>query len=256
MKKIDSVAAFRALRSGLNGQSVGFVPTMGALHIGHASLIDESVRCSDVTVLSIYINPTQFDNANDLAKYPETLAEDLELAEKLGVDYVFMPTYQQMYPDNFSYQVEETKLSHQLCGAHREGHFTGVLTVVMKLLNIVKPDRAYFGEKDYQQFELIKGMVEALFVDVEIVGCPTVRENDGLAFSSRNLNLNVNERKLAPKLHAALVSGLSDEEVTLELNQLGFVVDYIETISGRRFAAAQLGKVRLIDNVLRGEHEQ
>ena len=157
MKKIDSVAAFRALRSALNGQSVGFVPTMGALHIGHASLIDDSVRCNDITALSIYINPTQFDNANDLAKYPETLAEDLELAEKLGVDYVFMPTYQQMYPDNFSYQVEETKLSHQLCGAHREGHFTGVLTVVMKLLNIVKPDRAYFGEKDYQQFELIKG---------------------------------------------------------------------------------------------------
>ena len=253
MRVIESVADFQSLRSGFGSHTVGFVPTMGALHIGHASLIENSVASCDITVLSIYVNPTQFDNADDLDKYPEILEQDLALAEKLGVDYVLLPDYEQMYPDGFKYQLEETAFSRQLCGAHRDGHFTGVLTVVMKLLNIIRPQCAYFGQKDYQQFELIKGMVEAFFLDIEIIGCTTVREGDGLAFSSRNLNLDESSRRLAPKLHEAISSSASDTELISRLNGLGFDVDYIKTIDGRRFAAARLGQVRLIDNVFLGE---
>ncbi len=248
MKIIKSISDFREQRRELQG-SIGFVPTMGALHTGHAALIERSVRECDLTVISIYVNATQFDNASDLEKYPDTLDGDLKLAEELGVDFVFMPDYQQMYPDEFRYQLHETEFSKQLCGAHRDGHFTGVLTVVMKLLNIVRPNYSYFGEKDFQQYRLIRGMVEAFFMDVEIVGCETVRESDGLALSSRNLNLDKESRELAPKLHEALVKDVPDVEVAGQLDTLGFDVDYIQTLEGRRYAAASLGSVRLIDNV-------
>ncbi|HJP50284.1 MAG TPA: pantoate--beta-alanine ligase, partial [Pseudomonadales bacterium] len=171
-------------------------------------------------------------------------------------EIVLMPDYEQMYPDGFRYQVEETQFSHRLCGAHRTGHFTGVLTVVMKLLNIVRPQRAYFGEKDFQQYKLIESMADAFFLDVEIVACQTVREEDGLAFSSRNLNLDNSERKLAPRLYEALVADVPDEDVCSRLTDSGFDVDYIETYDGRRFGAAKLGKVRLIDNVSIAEVSQ
>ncbi|HJL61896.1 MAG TPA: pantoate--beta-alanine ligase, partial [Pseudomonadales bacterium] len=225
-------------------------------HIGHAALIERSVAECDVTVLSIYLNPTQFDNIADLEKYPATVEADLELAKNLGVEIVLMPDYEQMYPDGFRYQVEETQFSHRLCGAHRTGHFTGVLTVVMKLLNIVRPQRAYFGEKDFQQYKLIESMADAFFLGVEIVACQTVREEDGLAFSSRNLNLDNSERKLAPRLYEALVADVPDEDVCSRLTDSGFDVDYIETYDGRRFGAAKLGKVRLIDNVSIAEVSQ
>ena len=176
MKIIDSVNAYREMRKEFEGKKIGFVPTMGALHIGRAALIERSVAECDVTVLSIYLNPTQFDNIADLEKYPATVEADLELAKNLGIEIVLMPDYEQMYPDGFRYQVEETQFSHRLCGAHRTGHFTGVLTVVMKLLNIVRPQRAYFGEKDFQQYKLIESMADAFFLDVEIVACQTVRE--------------------------------------------------------------------------------
>jgi pantoate--beta-alanine ligase len=250
MKRVESIASFREYRREFENKSVGFVPTMGALHIGHASLIERSVAECDITVLSIFLNPTQFDNSVDLGKYPATLEDDLQLATQLGVDLVLLPDYDQVYPDAFKYQIEESGFSGQLCGAHRNGHFTGVLTIVMKLLNIVKPQRAYFGKKDYQQCQLIRGMVEAFFMEVEIIHCDTVRETDGLAFSSRNRNLDERSRRLAPELYKALALDMTDAEVGSKLDAFGFAVDYIETIDGRRYGAASLGRVRLIDNIL------
>ncbi len=236
-------------RKSLTGKSTGFVPTMGALHEGHFSLIRKSIAENDITVVSIFVNPTQFDSKEDLKKYPDLLERDKSLLSKLGVDYLFNPDYDYIYPDDFKYRINETDLSKKLCGAHRPGHFTGVLTVVMKLFNIVKPDRAYFGEKDFQQFQLIKGMTEAFFMDVEIIPCPVVREKNGLAISSRNIRLNGNGKKLAPKLNEILNSNLTDADAVSELNRLGFKTDYVETINNRRFGAAYLNNVRLIDNV-------
>lgn len=253
MQVIHTVDAFRATRCTLEGKRVGFVPTMGALHAGHASLIERSVAECDVTVVSVYVNPTQFDNADDLANYPATLDSDVALAEKLGASVVFAPGYQEMYPDGYRYRIEEDALSSELCGAHRPGHFTGVLTVVMKLLGIVRPDRAYFGEKDYQQYLLIRDMVRAFFLDVEIVPCRIVREADGLALSSRNVNLDRESRRKAPRIHALIESEASDDVVATTLADEGFDVDYVTTKYGRRFVAARVGAgkhaVRLIDNV-------
>ncbi len=254
MKIIKSIAEYQALRDEINQVSSGFVPTMGALHKGHESLVKKSVEECDVTVVSIYVNPTQFNNAKDLQNYPDTLEKDIQILETLGVDYLFLPSYDEIYPDNFRYKVEENELSRHLCGAHREGHFTGVLTIVMKLLNIVKPDIAYFGEKDYQQYKLIKEMADAFFMDVSIVSCPTIRERDGLALSSRNQNLDACSRRKAPLLHELLTSNRSDCQVRARLRNAGFEVDYIATKNGRRFVAALLGdegkQVRLIDNVV------
>jgi len=251
MKVFDSVSDYINSRSGIEGP-IGFVPTMGALHSGHESLIVRSVEENQTTVASIYVNPTQFDNENDLAVYPETLAQDQEILEALGVDVLVLPTYDQIYGDSFRYQVSENLFSKELCGAHRDGHFTGVLTVVMKLLNIVRPQKAYFGEKDYQQYQLISDMAGAFFLDVEIVPCPIVRESDGLALSSRNLNLDRCARAKAPLIHELISNTPSDLEVSQALSKAGFDVDYVETRYGRRFVAAKIGEnpvVRLIDNV-------
>ncbi len=255
MKILRNITEWRSLRRTLRG-SVGFVPTMGAIHAGHTSLMTRSVADNDLTVVSIYVNPTQFNNAGDLANYPGTLAEDLAACEAVGVDYVITPTYDDIYADGFRYQIDETRFSRELCGAHRKGHFTGVLTVVMKLLNIVNPDRAYFGEKDYQQFLLVRDMVDAFFMDVEIVACETVRERDGLALSSRNALLSCDARKRASKLNRLLRSPYSDAEVAHKMAGVGFDVDYIVTTLGRRFVAASVDcgdhAVRLIDNVEHG----
>jgi len=253
MEIVHTVDQYRSVRCALRDKTIGFVPTMGALHAGHAALIKKSVADCDFTVVSVYVNPTQFDNSDDLRKYPETLEKDVELASSLGAALVFAPDYVEMYPDGYRYQVQETAFSKELCGAHREGHFTGVLTVVMKLLNIVRPHRAYFGEKDFQQYVLIRDMAEAFFMDVEIVACPTVREQDGLALSSRNLNLDCESRKKAPLIHRLISSAASDDEVERKLNEAGFDVDYVVSKYHRRFVAARMGKgaaqVRLIDNV-------
>ncbi len=251
MQIVHTIAHLREIRG--REQHTGFVPTMGALHAGHAALIRRAASENNFTVVSVYVNPTQFDNPTDLGNYPQTLAQDALVAESEGADLLFAPSYTEMYPDGFRYQVQETSDSHALCGAHRPGHFTGVLTVVLKLLNIVKASRAYFGEKDYQQLHLIKGMAEALFLDTEIVGCPTVRESDGLALSSRNLNLSPDGRALAPLLYQLISRTDSDLKVSQALDAAGFRVDYVESRWGRRFAAARLGptekEVRLIDNV-------
>ena len=252
MIEIRCMDEWRAQRKTLTG-SVGFVPTMGALHAGHASLIEASVARDDVTVLSIYVNPTQFNDPKDLASYPDTLADDLALAERLGVDYVILPTYEDIYADGFRFQLDENQFSLELCGANRPGHFTGVLTVVMKLLNLVRPDRAYFGKKDYQQYQLVSDMARAFFLDVEIVGCSTVREADGLAMSSRNKLLDEKARCQAAMFNRELRSARCDEFVAERLARQGFEVDYIETRGARRFGAVVVRSgdrcVRLIDNV-------
>lgn len=233
----------------MRNKSIGFVPTMGALHEGHLSLLRKSIEENNITVVSIFVNPTQFNDKNDFENYPVTFDSDLEKLEAEGVDYLFYPDYKEMYNDDFKYEVNEKELSKILCGAHRPGHFTGVLTIVMKLLNIIKPDKAYFGEKDYQQYLLIKGMAEAFFMDCEIVPLPLIREEDGLAISSRNKLLTEDERKLAPKFYQWLSSGKSIDEIKQGLKNDGFIIDYIEEIDNRRFGAVHLGKVRLIDNV-------
>ncbi len=249
-KVVRSPAAWQRLRaSALRGKSVGFVPTMGALHAGHLSLLRRSKRENGVTVASIFVNPTQFNDKKDLEKYPRPLAQDLALLNSAGADYLFLPDFRAMYPDGYRYKVTENDLSRALCGAHRPGHFDGVLTVVMKLLNIIGADRAYFGEKDYQQYLLVKGMAEAFFLRAKIIPCPTVREKSGLALSSRNALLPPKLKPLAPELRRALVESSSARAAAKTLARKGFKVDYVEDRLGRRFAAAYLGTVRLIDNV-------
>ena len=253
MRVLKSIAEVRGYRKEVSG-SVGFVPTMGALHKGHLSLVERSLSETDLTIVSIYVNPTQFDNPRDLANYPEQTAVDQRLLQAAGVSAVFMPTYDSLYPDDYAYEVNEKRFSKELCGANRPGHFTGVLTVVMKLLNLVKPQNAYFGDKDFQQLSLIKGMVEALFLETEIIGCPIVREADGLAMSSRNLKLSSFDRDKSSLFNSLLSSNLlSDEEIQRELGLTGFKVDYVVTKGDRRFGAVVVGDgvapVRLIDNV-------
>lgn len=253
MKTLSRLEEWQAIRAGLDerkkGCSIGLVPTMGALHQGHASLLQRSLDDNEVTVASIYINPTQFDKASDLSTYPRQLDQDLALLKQLGVDFAFLPRYTDLYPDDFRYRVSETDFSRALCGAYRPGHFDGMLTVVLKLLQIIRPNKAYFGEKDYQQLELIRGLVEAFFVPVEIVACPIVRENDGLATSSRNQLLDLRQRQKAALLYRILRNSTDPGHAIRQLQQQGFEVDYVEEIKGRRLAAARLGNTRLIDNV-------
>ena len=229
--------------------SLGFVPTMGALHDGHRSLIERSSHENDSTVVSIYVNPTQFDDPADLDRYPRTGDADLDLLESLGVDFLFTPEYSVMYPDDGRFSVQERGLSDLLCGAHRSGHFTGVLTVIARLFNLIRPTRAYFGEKDYQQYLLVGGLVDAMLMDIEVVPCPTVREADGLAVSSRNRLLSESSRAIAGRLFEALTTLDSTTQVRRALEDAGFDVQYVEEYDGRRFAAAVLDGVRLIDNI-------
>lgn len=228
---------------------VGFVPTMGALHAGHEELLKRArAECGRV-VLSVFVNPTQFNDPKDFEKYPSTWESDLAMAERNGVDLVWAPTKDLLYPDGYRFRVTENEFSKELCGAHRPGHFDGVLSVVMKLLQVVQPERAYFGEKDHQQLTLIREMVEAFFMPVSIVPVATVRERDGLAMSSRNVRLSSAEREKAPFLYRAIRESSSSEEAWRLLQQEGFLVDYVEDRGDRRFASATLGSTRLIDNV-------
>lgn len=251
MKIIKGIRNWIKLRGGrtFSGKTVGFAPTMGALHEGHLSLLRRAKRENDISVASVFVNPAQFNDPGDLERYPRTLKADAQLLELAGTDFLLLPSAEEMYPGGYRYRVSENTDSLPLCGARRPGHFEGVLTVVLKLLSLVRADRAYFGEKDYQQYRLIKGMAEAFFLNTEIVPCPTVREPDGLAISSRNRLLKPGERSLAPELNRALRSSAGPARIMKELAALGFRPEYIEERWGRRFAAAKLGKVRLIDNV-------
>ena len=250
MKIFKNMSEWIKFRKTLAGR-IGFVPTMGALHGGHASLMKRCHEECDISVASVFVNPVQFNDPKDLEKYPRTPEADAKTFEDNGADYIIFPEYNDVYPDGYRYKVTESDLSKTLCGASRPGHFDGVLTVVMKLFNMVRPDRAYFGEKDYQQLLLIKGMAEAFFTGVEVVPCPTVRESTGLAMSSRNALIEPALRPAAPEFYRALSSGRTVAEIRSILEAKGFIVDYIEEYAGRIFGAAFLGKVRLIDNVER-----
>lgn len=259
------------------GKKVGFVPTMGFLHEGHLGLVRAARDENDVVVLSIFVNPTQFGPAEDYQTYPRDLARDTELAEKAGADIIFAPEVEEVYPDGFSTYIEVTGPETQgLCAASRPGHFRGVTTVVAKLLNIVRPERAYFGQKDAQQLAVTKRMVGDLNIPVEIVGCPTVREPDGLAMSSRNMYLKPEERKAAVVLREALIAAETKikqgersgvriidavEKVIkreplakLEYAEIRETAGFTETgaVEGEVLiaVAARFGQTRLIDNIV------
>jgi len=249
MKIFKSVKNWQSQRKKIQDKSIGFVPTMGALHEGHLSLIKKSKKENDITVVSIFLNPTQFDDKKDLKTYPNTIKQDVEKLQKIKVDYLILPKYEQIYSDDYDYKISENNLSKILCGKSRKGHFDGVLTVVMKLLNIVDAEKAYFGEKDYQQFLLIEKMAKTFFIDTKIIPCELIREKDGLAKSSRNLKLTKEQRKTAPKFYQILKSKKSVAAKKSELKKTGFEIDYIEKYKDRIFGAVKLGKVRLIDNV-------
>ncbi|WP_191013712.1 pantoate--beta-alanine ligase [Treponema zioleckii] len=249
MKIIRTVEEWKKERETFKNKKIGFVPTMGGLHAGHLSLMKKCRAENEIAVASVYLNPTQFNDKKDLETYPANFDDDVKLLESAGIDYLFAPTYTVMYPDDYKYKVIETDFSKMLCGAKRPGHFDGVLTVVMKFFNIIRPTNAYFGEKDFQQYQLLKGMVEAFFLDINLIPCPIVREENGLAISSRNRKLSAEGLAKAPKLHEILAMKKSIAEKEALLTEAGFKVDYITEYKGRLYAAAFLEDVRLIDNV-------
>ena len=233
----------------LSGHTLGLVPTMGALHEGHLSLIRRSRAENDLTLVSIFVNPAQFEDRTDLEHYPRPLEADLATLRAEGIDFVWVPREEDLYPDSYRYRVTETERSTILEGASRPGHFDGVLTVVFKLLQIASAEHAYFGEKDWQQLTLVRGMVDAFFLATTIVACPTIREKDGLAVSSRNRRLLPEERARASRFYHVLSTAPTADAATRDLQAFGFVVDYVEDLDGRRLGAIRLGDVRLIDNV-------
>ena len=258
------------------GLSVGFVPTMGYLHEGHKSLIERSVKENDKTVVSIFVNPIQFGPNEDLASYPRDIIHDKNLVESVNADLIFNPEPEEMYGSHFTTLVNTKEVSENLCGAKRPVHFGGVCTVLTKLFNIVNPTRAYFGQKDAQQLAVVKRFVKDLDFDIEIIGCPIVRESDGLAKSSRNTYLNEEERKAALILYKSLKKGLEtikagernskkiidiitkslESEPLARIDYVSIVdnlnIQYIDKIEGEILCAiaVYIGKTRLIDNFI------
>ncbi|MBI2916265.1 MAG: pantoate--beta-alanine ligase [Elusimicrobia bacterium] len=278
MRIFYSIPETRAFlkRMGRNKQ-IGFVPTMGDLHAGHLSLIRRSKKENDCTVVSIFVNPLQFNQKKDYQSYHRDTRADLSALRKEGVDMVFLPSDQELYPDRFQTTVNVEGLTQGLCGAFRPGHFRGVATVVLKLFQIVQPARAYFGQKDYQQLKVIEKMVHDLNLPIEIVACPTVREKDGLALSSRNRRLSISEHKRASSIYAtlrsvALFAQSHPASAVTSLRQLFYKgldlseedrVEYFEVVHPDTLttlkkiqtpfllaAAVWIGKTRLIDNLL------
>ena len=250
MKIVTNINQWQSVRKSLpSDKSVGVVMTMGALHKGHLSLIKQSQKENDITIVTIFLNPTQFNNSNDFTNYPKTWQQDVEYLQNANIDFLLAPTKDDIYPDDYNYQISEKNLSNILCGKSRPGHFDGVLTIVMKLLQLAQADRAYFGEKDYQQLYLIKAMVEAFFISTEIIGCPIIREDDGLAFSSRNLRLSQKGRKKAQIFANIFKNSKTLKEIKQFLEAEDIKIDYLEEHFGRRFAAVYIEGVRLIDNL-------
>jgi pantoate--beta-alanine ligase len=253
MKVVEGVEELLEHRRSRGAGTTGFVPTLGALHEGHLSLLRRAQAENARAWASIFVNPAQFDDPADHGRYPRTTKQDLAMLRDAGCELVFMPRAEEIYRDGYRYRVSENEFSLQLEGTARPGHFDGVLTVVLKLLLITRPDRAYFGEKDFQQLQLVEGLVHAFFLDTHIVRCPTVREPDGLAMSSRNRLLSPDERSRAPALHRVLAASMAARrppaEAAASLVREGFEVDYVADHGGRRLAAVRLGQVRLIDNV-------
>ncbi len=274
IKKIGEMKRFSDELRG-QGKTISFVPTMGALHEGHLSLMRKGREIGNVLVVSIFVNEIQFAAGEDFTRYPRDLEGDMGKMKEVGVDIVFAPAREDMYPTRFQTYVEVKALEAYLCGSHRAGHFRGVATVVLKLFNIVKPTFAFFGEKDYQQLKIIQKMVEDLNLDVEIIGMPLVRGKDGLALSSRNSYLSPIERKIAPSIPEALTEikrkferGYRDAKGLTELGKrillkVGITsIDYVEicdpeTLEGKETAesgdlvavAVRVGNTRLIDNI-------
>jgi pantoate--beta-alanine ligase len=244
-----TLSGWQTRRRVLDRRSIGFVPTMGALHQGHSSLVERCRAENDVVVVSIFVNPSQFDDATDLDRYPRTLDQDLALLESLGADEVIVPSALELYPNGYCFRLEPQSSDLVLEGAHRPGFLQGVMTVVLKLLNLVRPDRAYFGEKDYQQLKVVTEMTREFFLSTEIVPCPTVREDSGLAMSSRNTLLSPKARDGAAYLYQTLVTAASCGAARAALEAHGFMVEYVEERWARRLAAVHLEGVRLIDNV-------
>jgi pantoate--beta-alanine ligase len=262
------------------GKIVGFVPTMGALHKGHLSLVREAREQSDVVVVSIFVNPTQFNNPDDLKTYPRDLDKDVKMLEELKVELIFAPTVKEMYPEEDTRQFDFGNLDKVMEGKFRPGHFNGVAQVVSKLFDYVNPDKAFFGEKDFQQLAIIRRMVKDLKMPVDVVGCPIVREPDGLAMSSRNMLLEPEMRKNAPVIAETLSESLNFapgktvketiDLVTEKINNTGKLeVEYFEIVDGDTLQAVEnwndsdyivgciavfAGKVRLIDNVTYKQH--
>jgi pantoate--beta-alanine ligase len=251
MNIVTKIGDWQALRATLSGKSIGFVPTMGNLHAGHISLCERAIAENDVTVVSIFVNPSQFNQKSDFDLYPRTLEQDQALLGKYKVDYLFVPDAESMYSDQYDVCVSECNLALDLEGVYRPGHFDGMLTVVMKLLNLIQPTRAYFGEKDYQQLLLVKKMVQAFFLQVDIVACETKRADDQLALSSRNTRLNAIQRKLAALFPTILCQSVTVEEATSKLSAAGFKVDYVADKWDRRLGAVWIDDIRLIDNYKR-----
>lgn len=278
MKICKTIAETRDFLDGIrkSGQSIGFVPTMGALHQGHISLLDEAKRRDDFVASSIFVNPIQFNKKEDLANYPRTLEEDIAKLEDVNCDLLFNPGAEEMYPGPILEKYDFGHLDKVMEGKHRPGHFNGVAVVVRKLFGVIQPDRAYFGMKDYQQLKVIQAMTNELGLAVEIVPCPTLREPDGLAMSSRNVRLTLDERKIAPVIYRVLsaikekMAGMTVEETEQwAIHQLNnyreLRVEYIEIVDADTLlkpvnwndaksmvacAAVHLGKVRLIDNLI------
>lgn len=244
----NTLPAWLDHRRALDGRSIGFVPTMGALHRGHASLVERSRHENQIVVVSIFVNPSQFNDPNDLARYPRTLDRDIALLESLGADEIIAPTAAEMYPHGYRFRIESCG-EEGMEAAFRPGFLSGVMTVVLKLLNIVRANRAYFGEKDYQQLKTIQEIVGEFFIPTEIIPCATVREPSGLAESSRNTLLPPCSREKAASLFRVLTTAADVAEARAALEAEGFQVDYVEEHWGRRFVAAFLDGVRLIDNV-------
>lgn len=259
------------------GKTIGFVPTMGALHTGHLSLVESACRENDITIVSIFINPTQFGPNEDFNRYPKDHKGDMEKLSTLNVEAVFLPDVAEMYPKGFSTFIFAGGIGGLLCGASRPDHFNGVATVVTKLFNTVMPDRAYFGQKDFQQTVVIKKMVRDLGFDIDIIVCPIVRESDGLAMSSRNAYLNPEQRRAAAILYRALKlgrefilsNGISDtntikkEMESLIRTESLAEIDYVEIVDVRYLSivrnielpvaiciAVKIGSTRLIDNMI------
>jgi len=256
-------------------KTIGLVPTMGALHQGHASLVEKAAAENDIVLVTIFVNPTQFNDLSDLNHYPRTLDQDLELLRQLDADLVFVPSIKEMYPEEDKQVFDLGMLDKVMEGKHRQGHFNGVAQIVSKLFLLTHPDRAYFGQKDFQQLVVIRRLVEILELDISIVACPIIRENDGLAMSSRNVRLTKEERKLAPFIYETLI--LADEKkeamtpaqlkewVSLQFKkQDAMELEYFEIVEDKGLTAIEewdekvnkvaclavlLGEVRLIDNL-------
>lgn len=273
LNTVSDLRAFLTLARG-NGKTVGFVPTMGNLHQGHLDLVNKASDMTDIVVVSIFVNPMQFGPHEDFDAYPRTLNADCEALNNHPCDAVFAPTVREVYPKGVNTEIDLPSLSTILCGHHRPGHFKGVATVVTKLLNIVQPDVAVFGNKDYQQLQVIQTMVADLLIPVTIVGADTTREPNGLAMSSRNAYLSAEEKETAAMLYATLKrigdALRSDSQVSTTLKQekerltaTGFVLDYLEIRDAQDLSksyveadsavilvAAKLGRARLIDNLV------